>query len=108
MSFVILLLTALRISNYFHAYVVHAYLHRPQRIACYFEGHQPIKVTWKKDGGVQVRSTDRIKVENSVVHFKTIEKEDQGRYWCLGENSFSSATSYVNLSVFGKFMLCTL
>ena len=106
MSFVILLLTGLRIINHYH--VVIAYLHRPQRIACNFEGHQPIKVTWKKDGGVQVRSTDRIKVENSVLHFKTVEKEDQGRYWCLGENSFSSATSYVNISVYGKFMLCTL
>ena len=117
MQFVILLLTGLvklkRIINY---HVVNADLHKQQRIECNFEGHPPIKVTWKKDGGVQVRSTGRIKVDNNVVHFDNVEKEDEGRYWCLGENLFSSARSYVNLSVYGKgkfnvenedFMLCT-
>ena len=118
MLFVILLLTGFvklkRIINY---HVVNANLHKPQRIECNFEGYPPITVTWKKDGGVQVRDTDRIKVEESVIQFKTVEKEDQGRYWCLGENKFSAASSYVNLSVYGKgkfnvenedFMLCTL
>ena len=115
MSFVILLLTGLVKLKGIAYHVVNANLHRPQRIECNFEGHPPIKVTWAKDGGVQVQDTDRIKVDSSVLQFKTVEKEDQGRYWCFGENSFSSAKSYVNLSVYGKgnvenedFMLCTL
>lgn len=83
-------------------YVVNANLHKPHKIECDFDGDLPITVNWKKEGGVQIRGNDRIKHDNSVLYFKRIEKEDQGRYWCTGENDFSQAQSYVNLSVYGK------
>ena len=102
MLFIILLLTGFVGIRGIMVNVVNANLHKPSRIECNFDGHQPITVTWEKDGGVKLKSTDRITVDGSAVHFKNTEKEDQGRYWCIGENFFSSARSFVNISVYGK------
>ena len=98
---VLLLLGSVKLKGITY-HVVNANLHKPLRIECNFEGFPPITVTWKKDGGVQITDTDHMKQDNNVLNFANIEKEDQGRYWCTGENRFSSAKSYVNISVFGK------
>nr|XP_058957740.1 immunoglobulin superfamily member 10-like isoform X2 [Pocillopora verrucosa] len=81
-----------------HTNQVIATLHKPQKIRCDFDGHQPIIVTWKKEGGVNI-DPKRVRQEDSMLIFKKIEKADEGHYWCKGENSFSSAESYVNISV---------
>ncbi|PFX20561.1 Inactive tyrosine-protein kinase 7 [Stylophora pistillata] len=82
-----------------HTNQVNADLHKPQKIRCDFEGHKPIKVTWKKEGVVDFDSK-RVKQQVSMLIFEQIEKTDEGHYWCRGENAFSSAESYVNISVY--------
>lgn len=83
-----------------HYHVVNANLHTRQRIECNFEGYPPITVSWKKAGGEDITQLSHIKHENNELHFKSIEKTDQGQYLCTGENSFSVASDYVNISVF--------
>jgi len=89
-----------------HSYLVVANLHEPKKISCDFEGTPPIVVTWKKADkkGVDSSSLDseRIKQQGNTLHFTRVEKEDEGRYSFKGENSFSRAESYVNVSVDGK------
>ena len=84
---------------------MNANLHKPHKIECDFEGHPPIIVTWKKDTGVQITDIDRIQQKDNLLLFKTVEKEDEGRYWCTGRNSFSKYRTYVNISVYGKSKL---
>ena len=91
-----------------HSYHVFADLHKPEKIRCDFEGHPPMTVTWKKArkrGDSTSLDPRRIKQEGNTLYFTPVEKEDDGQYWCKGENSFSSAESYVNVSVIGKKML---
>ena len=83
---------------------VYANLHEPQRIECDFEGYPPINVTWKKKSGIQIEDNQRINQSNNVLTFTVVEKEDAGTYWCTGKNTFSSFTSYVNITVFGKII----
>ena len=88
-----------------HIFHVFADLHKPEKIRCDFEGHPPIKVTWKKvgkKGGSSSLDSERIKQQDNTLYFQPVEKEDEGQYFCKGENSFSSAESYVNVSVIGK------
>ena len=85
-----------------HNNQVNANLHKPQKIRCDFEGHEPIKVTWKKGDGREPLDKTRVKQEGMALVFLEIEKKDEGHYLCYGENTFSSAESYVNISVFGK------
>ena len=84
-----------------HNNQVNANLHKPQKIRCDFEGHKPITVTWKKGSGMPL-DKDRVIQDGSILSFTNVEKRDEGHYWCKGENSFSSAESYVNISVYGK------
>ena len=83
---------------------MNADLHKTQKIRCDFDGHQPITVTWRKEGGVNI-DPKRVRQEDSMLIFDEIEKADEGQYWCKGENSFSSAESYVNISVYGKIII---
>lgn len=83
---------------------VYANLHESQRIECDFEGYPPINVTWKKKSGIQIEDNQRINQSNNVLTFTVVEKEDAGTYWCTGKNTFSSFTSYVNITVFGKII----
>ena len=83
---------------------VYANLHEPQRIECDFEGYPPIAVTWKKKSGIQIEDNQRINQLDNVLTFTGVEKEDAGTYWCTGKNTFSSFTSYVNITVFGKII----
>lgn len=88
-----------------HIYHVFADLHKQEKIRCDFEGHPSITVTWKKagrKGGSPLLVSDRIHQQDNTLYFKPVEKEDEGQYFCKGENSFSSAESYVNVSVIGK------
>lgn len=101
-NILLLLLGSVKLKGFTY-HVVNANLHKPLSIECNFEGFPPIKVTWKKDGEVQITDTDHMKQENNTLKFDSIEKEDQGRYWCTGENKFSSAKSYFNVSVYGKW-----
>lgn len=79
---------------------VYANLHKSQTIECDFEGYPPINVTWKKKSGIQIEDNQRINQSNNVLTFTGVEKEDAGTYWCTGKNTFSSFTSYVNITVF--------
>lgn len=90
-----------------HIHHVFANLHAKEKIRCDFEGQPIIKVTWKKAGkkGGSTLDPKRIRQEGNTLHFELVEKEDEGQYYCKGENSFSSAESYVNISVIGKKML---
>ena len=90
-----------------HIHHVFANLHADDKIRCDFDGHPPIIVTWKKAGkkGSSSLDSDRIRQQGNTLYFKPAEKEDEGQYFCKGENSFSSAESYVNVSVIGKKML---
>ena len=83
---------------------VYANLHNPQRIECDFEGYPPVITTWKKKSGIQIEDNQRITQSNNVLTFTGVEKEDAGTYWCTGKNEFSSFTSYVNITVFGKII----
>ena len=83
---------------------VYANLHKSQTIECDFEGYPPINVTWKKKSGIQIEDNQRINQSNNVLTFTDVEKEDAGTYWCTGKNTFSSFTSYVNITVFGKII----
>ncbi|KAL9952198.1 hypothetical protein ACROYT_G039413 [Oculina patagonica] len=83
-----------------HNNQVNANLHKPQKIRCDFEGHEPITVTWKKGDGSAPLDKPRVKQDNTILFFEHVEKEDEGHYCCRGENLFSSAESYVNISVF--------
>ena len=83
---------------------VYANLHESRRIECDFEGYPPINVTWKKKSGIQIEDNQRINQSNNVLTFTGVEKEDAGTYWCTGKNTFSSFTSYVNITVFGKII----
>lgn len=88
-----------------HIYHVFADLHKQEKIRCDFEGHPSITVTWKKagrKGGSPLLVSDRIQQQGNTLYFQPVEKEDEGQYFCKGENSFSSAESYVNVSVIGK------
>ena len=87
---------------------VFANLHTKEKIRCDFEGEPIIKVTWKKagkKGGSSSLDPERITQKGNTLYFELVEKEDEGQYYCKGENSFSSAESYVNISVIGKKML---
>ena len=91
-----------------HIHHVFANLHTKEKIRCDFDGHPPIKVTWKKagkKGGSSSLDSERIRQEGNTLYFEPVEKEDEGQYFCKGENAFSSAESYVNVSVIGKKML---
>ena len=92
-----------------HVQHVYADLHKTEKIRCDFDGHPSINVTWKKAGkkgdGSSSLDSKRIKQMGNTLYFKPVEKEDEGQYFCKGENSFSSAESYVNVSVIGKNML---
>ena len=83
---------------------VYANLHEPQRIECDFEGYPPVITTGKKKSGIQIEDNQRITQSNNVLTFTGVEKEDAGTYWCTGKNEFSSFTSYVNITVFGKII----
>ena len=91
-----------------HSYREFAGLHKPETIRCDFEGTPPIVVTWKKadkKGGSSSLDSERIKQQGNTLYFTRVEKEEEGQYLCKGENAFSSAESYVNVSVDGKKML---
>lgn len=91
-----------------HIHHVFANLHTKEKIRCDFEGQPIIKVTWKKagkKGGSSSLDPGRISQKGNTLYFELVEKEDEGQYYCKGENSFSSAESYVNISVIGKKML---
>ena len=88
-----------------------AALHKPKKIRCDFEGTPPVVVTWKragKKGDSSSLDSERIRQQGNTLYFTRVEKEDEGQYSCKGENSFSSAESYVNVSVDGKKMLTLL
>ena len=94
---------------YNHIHHVYANLHTKEKIRCDFEGQPSIKVTWKKAGkkeGSSSLDSGRIRREGNTLYFDPVEKEDEGQYFCKGENSFSSAESFVNISVIGKKMKC--
>lgn len=91
-----------------HIHHVFANLNTKEKIRCDFEGQPEIKVTWKKAGKKGSSSSldpKRIRKEGNTLYFEQVKKEDEGQYFCKGENSFSSAESYVNISVIGKKML---
>ena len=91
-----------------HIHHVFANLNTKEKIRCDFEGQPEIKVTWKKAGKKGSSSSldpKRIRKEGNTLYFKQVKKEDEGQYFCKGENSFSSAESYVNISVIGEKML---
>ncbi|KAL9952195.1 hypothetical protein ACROYT_G039410 [Oculina patagonica] len=89
----------------FHNNQINANLHKPQKIKCDFEGHEPITVTWKKGDGSAPLDKPRVKQDGRILFFAHFEKEDAGQYWCKGENWFSSAEAYVNVTAFGKEIL---
>ena len=65
-------------------------------------------VTWKKagkKGGSSSLDSERTIYMGTTLYFTRVEEEDEGQYFCKGENSFSSAESYVNVSVYGKKIL---
>ena len=91
-----------------HIHHVFASLHTKEKIRCDFEGQPEIKVTWKKagkKGSSSLLDPKRIRKEGNTLYFEQVKKDDEGEYFCKGENSFSSAESYVNISVIGKKML---
>jgi len=95
-----------------HSYLVFAALHEPKKISCDFEGAPPVVITWRKKAGKEGDSSlldsERIQQLGNTLYFTGVEEEDEGQYFCKGQNSFSSAESYVNVSVDGKKMLMLL
>ena len=92
-----------------HSYLMFAALHEPKKISCDFEGTPPVVVTWwkktVKEGDSSLLDSERIQQLGNTLYFTRVEKKDEGQYFCKGQNSFSSAESYVNVSVDGKKML---
>lgn len=70
-------------------------------ITCVAEGEPAPTVTWKKDDGQVIHSTDRyhLKVHGHshmlIIHH--LQEQDFGKFECMASNSLSSATGSTHL-----------
>ena len=83
-----------------HKHRIEAFLGARRKITCDFDGSPPITVTWTKKGLDKLRS--RVENHGASLLIKKVALSDAGQYICNASNAFSSGTSYVNVSVYGK------
>ena len=83
----------------FHQFKKNFDLGSSGKIYCLFKGYQA-NIVWKKEGLEKL--PEKVKADKSSLIFDNIDHKDAGKYICIGSNSFSNQTSYVNVSVSGK------
>lgn len=83
-----------------HKHSIEAFLGARRKITCDFHGSPPIKVTWTKKGSDKLPS--RVEHHETSLLIKKVALSDAGQYICNASNAFSSGTTYVNVSVYGK------
>ena len=83
-----------------HKHRIEAFLGARRKITCDFHGSPPIKVTWSKRGLAELPA--RVERYGNSLVIKKVLLSDAGQYICNGSNAFSSETTYVNVSVYGK------
>ena len=83
-----------------HKHRIEAFLGARRKITCDFYGSPPITVTWTKKGLDKLPS--RVENLGASLLIKKVALSDAGQYICNASNAFSSGTSYVNVSVYGK------
>lgn len=83
-----------------HKHRIEAFLGARRKITCDFHGSPPITVTWTKKGLDKLPS--RVENHGASLLIKKVALSDAGQYICNASNAFSSGTSYVNVSVYGK------
>ena len=83
-----------------HKRRIEAFLGARRKITCEFHGSPPITVTWTKKGLDKLPS--RVENHGASLLIKKVSLSDAGQYICNASNAFSSGTSYVNVSVYGK------